>query len=236
MKVVQESPNLCRLTRSGMINCFLVREEDGCTLIDTNVWGSCESILRASRDLTWPIRRIALTHAHFDHVASLAELLKALPDVEVSIGEREARFLEGDFSLDPKEQGKHLLGFLPVRSTATRKLKDGDEVGSLRAISSPGHTPGHFSYFDVRDRTLIAGDAYTTQTGLVAAGVFSWKFPFPAIFSWNAQLSARSAAKLRKLEPIRLAVGHGKTLTSPEMAMDRAIALAFRQHPDENPH
>jgi glyoxylase-like metal-dependent hydrolase (beta-lactamase superfamily II) len=61
--------------------------------------------------LRWPIRRILLSHAHFDHVASLDKLLEALPDVAVSIGEREARFLEGDFSLVPTERGKPLLGF-----------------------------------------------------------------------------------------------------------------------------
>ncbi len=232
MQIVQESQNLYRLTRFRMINCFLVREEDGCTMIDTNVGGSTESILRVSRSLSWPVRRIVLTHAHFDHVASLAKLSEALPGAEISIGEREARFLQGDFSLDAGEQGKRLTGFLPVRTRELRKLVDGQQVGSLQAVSSPGHTPGHFSYLDTRDRTLIAGDAFTTQTGLVTAGVFSWKFPFPALFSWNAQLCARSAARLRDLKPSRLAVGHGMTLVSPEAAMDRAVALALQQHPD----
>ncbi len=231
MQVVKESPNLQRLTRFRTFNCFLVREEDGCTLIDTNVGGSTASILRASRSMGWPIRRILLTHAHFDHVASLDELSQALPKAEVAIGEREARFLEGDLSLDASEVGKPLFGFKTVKTKITHKLKDGEQVGCLRAISSIGHTPGHFSYLDVRDNTLIAGDAFVAQTGLVAAGVFRWFFPMPALFSWNGSLSAVSAAKLRDLKPARLAVGHGKTLANPAEAMDRAVALAFQQHP-----
>jgi glyoxylase-like metal-dependent hydrolase (beta-lactamase superfamily II) len=236
MQIVQESSNLYRLTRFGIINCFLVREEDSSTLIDTNVTGSSEPILLAQKNLGLPIRRILLTHAHFDHVASLDRLLEKLPEADVSVGEREARFLQGDFSLEPNERGKRLFGFLSVKTKVTRKLSDGQRVGSLRAIASPGHTPGHFSYLDIRDGTLIAGDAFTTQTGLVAAGVFSWVFPFPALFSWNPELCARSAAKLRDLKPDRLAVGHGKTLVSPGAAMDRATALAFQQHPDRSTH
>jgi len=232
MQIVEESPNLVRLTRFRMFNCFLVREENGCTLIDTNVGGSAASILRASQDIGWPIRRILLTHAHFDHVASLDELVAALSQAEVAIGARESRFLEGDFALESTEHGKPLFGFKRVNTEVSRKLRDGDLLGSLRAISSAGHTPGHFSYLDIRDNTLIAGDAFITQTGVVAAGVFSWFFPMPALFSWNGSLSARSAAKLRDVKPTRLAVGHGNTIENPGAALEKAVALAFQQHPD----
>jgi glyoxylase-like metal-dependent hydrolase (beta-lactamase superfamily II) len=106
---------------------------------------------------------------------------------------------------------------------------DGDRVGSLQAISSPGHTPGHMAYLDVRDGSLIAGDAFTTQMGMIAAGVFKFYFPFPALFSWNRVVAANSASKLRNLKPTRIAVGHGKTVESPLAAMDRAVELAFQQ-------
>jgi glyoxylase-like metal-dependent hydrolase (beta-lactamase superfamily II) len=108
-------------------------------------------------------------------------------------------------------------------------LNDGDRVGSLQAIFSPGHTPGHLAYLDVRDGSLIAGDAFTTQTGVIAAGVFKLYFPFPALFSWNREYAAESARKLRDLKPTRLAVGHGMTMESPLAAMDQAIELTFRQ-------
>jgi len=106
---------------------------------------------------------------------------------------------------------------------------DGDRVGSLQAIFSPGHTPGHMAFLDVRDGSLIAGDAFVTQVGVIAAGVFKVYFPFAALFSWNRVFAAESARKLRDLKPTRLAVGHGKTVESPLAAMDRAVELAFRQ-------
>jgi glyoxylase-like metal-dependent hydrolase (beta-lactamase superfamily II) len=236
MKVVQESENLFRLTRFGMINCFLVREADGFTLVDTGLRGSASAILRAATNLGASIRRIVLTHAHIDHIGSLDSLVAAHPSAELAIGKREARLLAKDLTLDAGENGKTLRGFTGAKSAPNRLLAEGDCIGSLVAVASPGHTPGHMAYLDVRDAALIAGDAFTTQTGLVVAGVFKPFFPFPALFSWNALLSAKSAAKLRNLNPSMLAVGHGETIISPRRSMDLALKVAFRQHPQAKDH
>jgi glyoxylase-like metal-dependent hydrolase (beta-lactamase superfamily II) len=232
MRVVQETDNLFRLTRYGMINCFLVREADGFTLVDTGLRGSAGTILRAATELGAGIRRIVLTHAHIDHIGSLDTLMAALPATELAIGRRESRLLAKDLSLDAGEKGKTLYGFTGAKSRPGMLLVEGDRVGSLQAVASPGHTPGHVAYLDVRDNALIAGDAFTTQTGVVVAGVFKPLFPFPALFSWNAVLSARSAARLRELNPSVLAVGHGPTIASPAREMDLALEEAYRQHPE----
>lgn len=229
MLLAQETKNLFRLTRFGMVNCFLVREDDGLTLVDTGLSGSAPGIHKAAQSLGVPICRIILTHAHIDHVGSLDALVRQFPGIEFSIGLRESRLLVPDFSLDSGESGKKLFGFPGVKSRPTRILNDGDRVGSLQASFSPGHTPGHMAFLDLRDGSLIAGDAFTTQTGVVAAGVFKFSFPFPWLFSWNRNDAAESARKLRDLKPARLAVGHGKTIESPLAAMDKAIELAFQQ-------
>jgi glyoxylase-like metal-dependent hydrolase (beta-lactamase superfamily II) len=229
VKLTKETTNLFRLTRLGMVNCFLVKEDDGFTLIDTSLVGSASGIVEIARALGAPLRRIALTHAHIDHVGSLDALVRQFTEIEFAVGQRESRLLARDFSLEAGETGKTLLGFPGVKSRPTRLLSDGDRVGSLQAIFSPGHTPGHMAYLDIRDGSLVAGDAFTTQTGVVAAGVFKLLFPFPALFSWNREYAAESARKLRDLKPARLAVGHGRTIESPLAAMDDAIELAFRQ-------
>ncbi len=232
MKVVQETENLFRLTRFGMINCFLVREADGFTLVDTGLRGSAVAILSAATRLGASIRRVVLTHAHIDHIGSLDSVMAALPAAELAMGKREARLLAKDLSLDEGESGKTLLGLTGAKASPGRLLAEGERVGSLQAVTSPGHTPGHMAYLDVRNNTLIAGDAFTTQTGVVASGVFKLLFPFPALFSWNAVLSAKSAAKLCGLNPSLLAVGHGPSISSPAREMDVALDEAFRQHPE----
>jgi glyoxylase-like metal-dependent hydrolase (beta-lactamase superfamily II) len=229
VKLAQETETLFRLTRFGMVNCFLIKEDDGLTLIDTNLAGSALGIQGAAQSLRASICRVILTHAHIDHVGSLDALVRQFPEIEFCVGQRESRLLVPDFSLDSGESGKKLFGFPGVKSRPTLLLNDGDRIGSLQAIFSPGHTPGHMAYLDVRDGSLIGGDAFTTQIGVVAAGAFKFSFPFPWLFSWNRHYAAESARKLRKLKPARLAVGHGKTVESPLAAMDQAIELAFQQ-------
>jgi glyoxylase-like metal-dependent hydrolase (beta-lactamase superfamily II) len=230
MKSTSHGDNLIKLTRYGMINCFLVREDDGFTLVDAGMSGSEKAILVEAQKYGAPIVRIALTHAHIDHVGSLDALKKALPDAEVFITARDARFLAGDTSLDPDEpQAKLRGGYPPCETKPTRMVASGDRIGSLEVVASPGHTPGHAAFFDVRDKTLIAGDALQTQGGIAVAGVARLLFPLPALGTWHKPTALESAKVLRALNPDRLAVGHGKVLENPQTAMDQAIEEAQRK-------
>jgi glyoxylase-like metal-dependent hydrolase (beta-lactamase superfamily II) len=98
----------------------------------------------------------------------------------------------------------------------------------------PGHSPGHVAFVDLRDNTLLAGDSYMTQKGVIAAGVYSVFFPMPAWFSWNCALAAESAAKLAALKPCRLAVGHGPTINSPVAQMEHAVRIALQRYPPKD--
>lgn len=212
------------------INCFLVQEDDGLTLVDTNWTKTADAILDAAKALGMPIRRIALTHVHGDHVGSLDALHEALPEAEVLVGEREARLLARDFSLDPDEAQNKPTGDYPAISTRqTRTLRPGDLVGSLRVVASPGHTPGHISFFDTRDGTLIAGDALFTFTGIGVAGMMRLRFPFSSMATWDKPASLRSARALADLQPTRLAVGHGPVLEAPVVEMERAVEAAAQR-------
>jgi glyoxylase-like metal-dependent hydrolase (beta-lactamase superfamily II) len=229
MKVTTHGQYLVQLTRLAVINCYFVREDDGLTLIDTGIPGSAEAILEAARTISAPIVRIALTHAHADHVGSLDALHQLLPEAEVLITARDARFLAGERSLEPNEPQEKLRGsYTTCTTTPTRLLAHGDHIGSLEVIASPGHTPGHAAFFDLRDRTLIAGDALQTQGGVAVAGQLKLFFPLPALATWHKPTALQSAQTLRSLNPSRLAVGHGPVLNNPLPAMDEAIRAAAR--------
>lgn len=230
MKTTQHGNYLFQLTRMGAFNCYLVREEDGFTLVDTNLSGSAEAILEAAQKLQAPIVRILLTHAHGDHVGSVDALHAKLPEAEVIISARDARFLAGERSLDPGEPQAKLRGsYTTITTKPTRLLQPGERIGSLEAIASPGHTPGHLAFLDTRDRSLIAGDAYQTQGGIAVAGIIRPFFPLPAMATWHLPTALQSARALRALAPSRLAVGHGPVLEAPLAAMDQAIAAAARK-------
>jgi glyoxylase-like metal-dependent hydrolase (beta-lactamase superfamily II) len=222
--------SVTRVSRFGLVNAFLVEEEDGLTLVDTALPGSAKAIRAAALELGRPIVRIALTHAHGDHVGSLDALADALPGVEVSISERDARLLAKNKTTDPGEppEAKMRGSYPGARTSPTRTLAPGDRVGSLEVVASPGHTPGHVSFLDTRDRTLIAGDAFSTIGGVATSARMNPLFPFPVVATWHKPTALASARALRALDPARLAVGHGPIVDAPGAAMDQAIAKAAR--------
>jgi glyoxylase-like metal-dependent hydrolase (beta-lactamase superfamily II) len=215
-----------RLTRLGMVNAYLVREDDGLTVIDTMIGGSADKIVAAAEASGAPIVRIVLTHAHADHIGSLDGLKERLPDAEVVISARDARLLAKDMTLDADEPKDKLRGGYPGAATKPdRTVHPGDRVGSLEVIGAPGHTPGHVALLDVRDRTIYCGDVYSTLGGVATSAKPNPRFPL-ALFTWHRPTALQSARALRELEPARLAPGHGGVVASPLEAMDRAIARA----------
>lgn len=73
--------------------------------------------------------------------------------------------MNGDLSLDSHENQIPIKGGVPkkLKTRANILLKEGDLVGSLAVIESPGHTPGSISFYDTRSHALIAGDALQTR-------------------------------------------------------------------------
>jgi glyoxylase-like metal-dependent hydrolase (beta-lactamase superfamily II) len=219
--------NLTRISRFGFVNAYLVREDDGLTLVDTMVPRSAKAILAAAEKLGAPIVRIALTHAHGDHIGSLDDLAAALPDAEVLISARDARLLHKDMTLEPSEPQDKLRGGYPgARTRPTRTLSPGENVGSLEVVAAPGHTPGQVAFLDRRDGTLLCADAFSTLGGVATAAKANPRFPLVAMATWHRPLALQTARELRALDPARLAPGHGRVIEAPGAAMDAAIAKA----------
>ena len=213
-----------RIARLGLVNAYLVREQDGLTLIDTAISGSAGKLVEAADALGTPIARVVLTHAHGDHVGSLDAIKARLPEVEVVISSRDARLLAKDTSLEPGEPQDKLRGGYPGTETQPdRTVEAGERIGSLEVIATPGHTPGHISLLDTRDRTVYCGDVYSTLGGVATSAKLHLACPL-VLFTWHRPTELASARALRELDPARLAPGHGRVVEDPAAAMDRAIA------------
>jgi glyoxylase-like metal-dependent hydrolase (beta-lactamase superfamily II) len=200
MKSRQITPQVTQLTLWRMVNAFLVVEDDGSvTLIDTTMKQGTAGIVEAAGGR---LARIALTHNHSDHIGGV-DTLKA------ELGDLQLLWPEGDK--------------VTTQTQPDTLLKEGDRIGSLEVVASPGHSPGHIAFLDVRDKTLFAGDVYSTAGGVRVTNKVNPLFPLVGMATEDRDLDLESARKLAALEPALLAVGHGKSIRGPKAAMDAAV-------------
>src|SRR5581483_5993590 len=163
MRIRTVTDTTTQLTRYVFVNAYLVRDGDGFTLIDTTM-NAADGLIAAAPG---PITRIVLTHGHGDHVGSLDALKEKLPDVPVHMPAIDAAIHAGE---RPKTKGM----WPKLRTRPDVLLQPGDRVGSLEVIAAPGHTPGHVAFLDTRDRTLFAGDTFTSFGRVEVSNHFYW--------------------------------------------------------------
>lgn len=232
MKIIHWGPvaHLPFLPRLFPMSCTLVKEDDGLTLIDACMPPMAKAIAEAISQTGLPLARIVLTHAHADHIGAVPALKKLYPDAAIGISRRDALLLKGDRGLLAGEPQSPVRGGVPKQAPFAPDflIEDGDRIGSLVAIPTPGHTPGHMAFMETRTNTLIVGDAFSTKGGIAVSGHMKLSFPFPALATWHGPTAIESARKLAALQPARLVVGHGSPIEQPVTAMNDAIASAER--------
>src|SRR4051794_25219390 len=133
MRTREITPNLIQLTRLHFVNAYLVREEDGFTLVDTTIGGRAASeVIGAAEAAGGEIRRIALTHGHGDHAGGLDAIMGRLGSgVEVLVGEPDARVWAGAKEID----GVEVTGlWRPVETKPDVLLTGGERIGSLEVV------------------------------------------------------------------------------------------------------
>jgi len=213
MKIWPLTLHATRLTMYGLVNAYLLREDDGLTLIDTNLGSGAATILKQAAEMGAPIRRILLTHAHYDHDAGLDKIVAGLGSApEIWMGARETRLYEQTqrgvktkkLALEPGEPQTPVKG-----RYLAQKTKVTNRIGSLRAVFTPGHTPGEMSFLDERDGTLYAGDAMVSVRHLRVTGDAPWYFALPNIATWHRITALESALRIATLNPELIACGHG---------------------------
>jgi glyoxylase-like metal-dependent hydrolase (beta-lactamase superfamily II) len=226
VKTTEITPDLIQLTRLGFVNAYLVREQDGFTLIDTTMGkGAAGDLIGAARSAGGEIRRIVLTHGHGDHAGGLDAIDRQLGGAaEVYLGEADARFLAGERVVEGKVPGM----WRDVERKPDVRLSGGERIGSLEAIASPGHTLGHVAFRDTRDGSVICGDVFTTYGRVTVTNHFYWRFPLAYNATIDRPQDLRSAQRLRELEPSRLLAGHGPVVEAPNAGIDAAIARSAR--------
>lgn len=229
--------------RTGIVNvCFVEsdfsNEEPGSPprwcLVDAGIAFHTASILKAANVLFGgrPPECILLTHGHFDHVGCLKELAEGW-DVPIYAHRLEMPYLTGRSSYPPPDPtvGGGLMASLswaypkcPVNvEPRVQALPMDHSVPGLpewRWVATPGHTPGHVSFFRETDRTLIAGDAFITVKQESLLAVLSQRLEMhgpPMYFTSDWDAARESVRVLSSLDPESAITGHGQPLYGEEL-------------------
>ncbi len=205
--------------RTAIANCYLVRGERP-YLVDTNTPRGKAKISRAiSQAGLKPseISYILITHYHFDHTGSLAELKKET-GAKVAAGAEDVPFIEGrepmPVASDLTRMGRiarkmpqALFKYQRFRPCEVDiSLKDGESLEDLglEIIALPGHTPGGIAFVD-RDKNLaFIGDLVSNYLGRPG-------YPY-LMYSQSLQQIQQSIRRLAQLDLDFLYPGHGKII------------------------
>ncbi|MDQ0857803.1 MBL fold metallo-hydrolase [Bacillus sp. V2I10] len=210
-----------------IVNVVFLRSGNDWYLIDAGMPHSADTIksaFEAHAGVEVAPKAILLTHGHFDHVGSIIELIEQW-QVPVYAHELEQPYLTGQKDYpepDGSVEGGLIAKMSPLFPNDAINLTDHvqafGENGQIpglaewKWIHTPGHTPGHVSFYREEDRTLIAGDAFVTVRQDSLYKVFTQMQEIsgpPRYLTTDWQAAWDSVKTLEALKPSTAITGHG---------------------------
>lgn len=159
----------------GFTNCYLIKGNRGSVLIDAGRSGKLSSFiegLKRADAAPQEVSLIIITHAHFDHTGSLAEI-KRLTGAETAASQPEANLITKGKVILPagtnfftdfltRTANRHLTGIFAFEKSDVEHIITGETDLSPWGISgrilpTPGHTTGSISVI-LNDGRAFVGD------------------------------------------------------------------------------
>jgi hydroxyacylglutathione hydrolase len=186
-------------------NCFVIADENsGQAVLFDAPDHTVEPVLDQITQRGWDLIGLWLTHGHFDHVADHLIVTERFPQAKVLMHELDAPKLR-----NPRSTTFVLPFTIPAREpdgfvTGGQKLK----IGSLEVevIHTPGHCPGHVSFYFPSQKVLVGGD-------LIIGGSIG-RTDLPDSKHSDMENSVRAVMKLPP--ETKLLPGHGDVSTLAE--------------------
>ena len=131
-------------------NTYIVVEGESCIIVDPGE--EVEKIIQAVKELRCTSFKIICTHAHFDHILGVNPIKREFGTTflihpeELPILRGQKEFVKTFWGLDIEDIPNFADGF----------VDEGDEIGNLKVIHTPGHSPGSITLLG--DSFAIVGD------------------------------------------------------------------------------
>lgn len=231
LEVKQIAPEVVRIpVKIG--NCYLVGEQREWVLLDSGTEGNHDRIRHIAEEYFGPGARpeaILLTHGHFDHAGSAGALAETW-DVPIYAHRLELPYLTGRSKYPPPDPT--VGGFMAqmIRLFPNKAYDYSDRMRELpldnppgmedwAVLETPGHTPGHISFYRESDGVLLAGDAFCTVDQTSAFKTLTMRpevsLP-PNYYTTDWDVAYESVQLLADLEPDVIGAGHGEPMSGED--------------------
>jgi glyoxylase-like metal-dependent hydrolase (beta-lactamase superfamily II) len=216
---------------TGVVNTFLLDAADGCALIDAGLPDRVDDILRgitAAGKRPADVRHLIVTHAHPDHIGSLAAVQSAT-GAAVYCHPLDAAIVTAGGEFRPLSVSPGLVSWLVWRlfirpilrryprvepTLVDHHLSDGQVLpiaGGLKVVHAPGHCAGQVALlWAAHGGVLLVADAAANVAGLR---------PSPAYE--DLAVGDQSLRRLSALDFQVACFGHGKAIVGEAAARFR---------------
>ncbi|WP_028973200.1 MBL fold metallo-hydrolase [Spirochaeta cellobiosiphila] len=205
-----------------LIHPTIIYNDNDLVLCDTGYPNQEDQIEKELNRLGFSLKditKIIITHHDHDHVGSLKAIKDKYNTITIISSENEAMYIENqrkslrlsqaieyNKTLDEEHAnfGRQFVTYLKsIKSCKVdQKVEEGDYIiPGLQVIATPGHTPGHLSFYDENSETFIAGDSLAIEDNkLVIAN---------PEFTLDKEGCIQSINKIAKMEPKKIICYHG---------------------------
>lgn len=184
-------------------NCYIVTVagDPACWIVDASFEPG--PIIETVRERGLQPTALILSHAHVDHIAGVADVVRAFAGLPVWMHEAEREWLN-----DPLLNLSAMMGQEVTAPGPDRLLRDGDELSlagsSWQVLHTPGHSPGGITLYQRESGVAIVGDS------LFAGSIGRTDFPGsdPAMLERSIRTMLYTLPEVTRVYP-----GHGASTT-----------------------
>jgi glyoxylase-like metal-dependent hydrolase (beta-lactamase superfamily II) len=216
---------------TGVVNTFLLDDADGCALIDAGLPDRVDDILggiAAAGKRPADVRHLIVTHAHPDHIGSLAAV-RAATGAAVYCHPADAAIVTAGGDFRPLRVSPGLVSWLAWRlfirpilrryprvepTPVDHHLSDGQVLpiaGGLTVVHAPGHCAGQVALlWAAHGGVLLAADAASNVLGLRLSPAYE-----------DLDAGERSLRRLAALDFQVACFGHGRAIVGEAAARFR---------------
>lgn len=202
--------------RPGRAAIHLIVEKGVAAIVDTGTKFSIPGVIAILERKQIPLEKVAyifLTHIHLDHAGGASELMRLLPDAQLVVHPRGAKYMinptkliAGVKAVYGEAEFNRLYGEIyPI--DASRVIEAPDETSvelngrQLLLLDTPGHARHHYCIFDEQSQSFFTGDTFGVSYRELDVNGLEFVFPTTTPVQFDPEAAHASVDRIMSFQP-----------------------------------